>query len=263
MRGEIMSDNEWPANDYAIGSYIQATVAEKYLPNLELRPFDKVLDIGCGNGTFTKNILAKIPTGSAVGIDSSQSMLDLAQEVSKEYPNFSTQKSDVLTMEFIDQFDYAVSFWCLQWASSDIQRAFSNILKALKPQGKFLTLFPAGDDPFILSYYALRSSGKFSSLKNFNPPVDYTNLDNLQRKLNSLACKNLIVKLCQESIMLPSLDVFRKFVNGIGFYQGQLTAAEIQQINEAMVSYYDEECKKKHPSQYPFDFSIYLVMGEK
>ncbi|KTD78759.1 class I SAM-dependent methyltransferase [Legionella waltersii] len=258
-----MSEKEWPANDYAIGSYIQATVAEKYLSDLELKPSDKVLDIGCGNGAFTKNILAKTPSGSVLGIDSSQNMLDLAQEVSKEYPNFLTQKSDVLTMEFSDQFDYAVSFWCLQWASSDIEKAFSNILKALKSQGKFFTLFPAGDDPFILSFYALRRSGQFPSLKDFNPPVDYSNLDNLQRKLNSLPCKSLTVNLCQESIMLPSLDVFRKFVNGIGFYQGQLSVAEIQDINEAMVSYYENECKKKHLSQYPFDFSIYLVKGEK
>lgn len=52
-----MSRREWPANDYAIGSYIQATVAEEYLPYLNMKPADKVLDIGCGNGAFTKTFL--------------------------------------------------------------------------------------------------------------------------------------------------------------------------------------------------------------
>lgn len=154
-----MSRREWPANDYAIGSYIQATVAEEYLPYLNMKPADKVLDIGCGNGAFTKNILMKVPQGSVLGIDASENMLHLAQDVSKEYPNFSVQKADVLTMDFHLQFDYVVSFWCLQWACANIQKAFLNIVNALKPGGKFLTLFPAGDDPFIMSYYALKNQG--------------------------------------------------------------------------------------------------------
>lgn len=52
-----MSRREWPANDYAIGSYIQATVAEEYLSYLKVNPTDKILDIGCGNGAFTKIFL--------------------------------------------------------------------------------------------------------------------------------------------------------------------------------------------------------------
>ncbi|MFO2553307.1 methyltransferase domain-containing protein [Legionella pneumophila serogroup 1] len=258
-----MSRREWPANDYAIGSYIQATVAEEYLSYLKVNPTDKILDIGCGNGAFTKNILMKVPQGSALGIDASENMLHLAQDVSKEYPNFSVQKADVLTMDFHLQFDYVVSFWCLQWACANIQKAFLNIVNALKPGGKFLTLFPAGDDPFIMSYYALKKSGQFASLHDFIPPVDYSHLNNLEKKLESLSCQELKVKLCRQSITLPSLDVFRKFVNGIAFYQGQLPNEEIQKINEAMVQYYDNECQAKYHGEYQFNFTIYLVTGEK
>ncbi|CZG70584.1 TPA: methyltransferase domain-containing protein [Legionella pneumophila subsp. pneumophila] len=258
-----MSRREWPANDYAIGSYIQATVAEEYLSYLKVNPTDKILDIGCGNGAFTKNILMKVPQGSVLGIDASENMLHLAQDVSKEYPNFSVQKADVLTMDFHLQFDYVVSFWCLQWACANIQKAFLNIVNALKPGGKFLTLFPAGDDPFIMSYYALKKSGQFASLHDFIPPVDYSHLNNLEKKLESLSCQELKVKLCRQSITLPSLDVFRKFVNGIAFYQGQLPNEEIQKINEAMVQYYDNECQAKYHGEYQFNFTIYLVTGEK
>lgn len=258
-----MSEREWPANDYAIGSYIQATVAEQYLPYLELNPTDSILDIGCGNGSFTKKILTKVPYGSVLGIDASENMLTLAKEVSKEYLNFSVKKADVLSMEFNSSFDYVVSFWCLQWACADIKRAFANIINAVKPGGKFFTLFPAGDDPFIMSYYALSKSGQFASLHDFNPPVDYSLLDNLEKKLESLTCKDLKVQLCQQSITLPSLEVFRKFVNGIAFYQGQLPNEEIKEINEAMVRYYDNECQTKYHGEYRFNFTIYLVSGEK
>ena len=52
-----MTKQEWPANEYAIGSYIQATVADRYLDRLQINPDDTVLDIGCGNGIYSQKIL--------------------------------------------------------------------------------------------------------------------------------------------------------------------------------------------------------------
>ena len=257
-----MTPQEWPANDYAIGSYIQATVAEKYLNRLTIKESDEVLDIGCGNGAFTKRILDRVPNGALIGIDASQNMLDLAQELIKEYPNFSVKKADVHSMSFKSQFDYIVSFWCLQW-TTDIHKAFANIFQALKPGGKILTIFPAGDDPYILGYYALKKSGQFSSLKNFIPPVDYSKLDNLSDRLTDLPFQNFKVELCKQSIALPSLEVFRKFVNGIAFYQGQVADHEIELINDALVHYFDEECQSKYHGEYQFNFTSYLITGQK
>ena len=167
-----MPHQEWPAAAYAIGSYIQATIAEPYLNRLTMQATDQVLDVGCGNASFSKKILDKLPQGSLLGIDASENMVKLAKEVELIYPNFSTQQANVLTMNFKEQFDYIVSFWCLQW-SQDIHHAFTNIIQALKKGGKFLTLFPVGDDPYIMSYYALKESLKFPSLNNFKAPVDY------------------------------------------------------------------------------------------
>ena len=257
-----MSLREWPANDYAIGSYIQATVADNYLSRLNINPSDRVLDIGCGDGSYTRKVLAKVPTGSVLGLDASENMLHLARKVTSDYPNFSVQKGDVLNLDYSSLFDYIVSFWCLQWIS-DIHGAFVNIMNALKSGGKFLTLFPAGDDPYILGYYAVKESGQFANLINFKPPVDYSNLSNLTSKLEPIPCSQLRVELCQQSIMLPSLDVFRKFVNGIAFFQGQIPEQEIRQINEAIVRYFDNECKNKYNGEYQFNFTIYLITGEK
>jgi len=258
-----MSEKEWPADDYAIGSYIQATVAEKYLSCMDIKPSDRVLDLGCGNGAFTRKILDKVPKGSVLGIDASENMLELAKAVTKDYPNFSIKKSDVHTMQFSHKFDYIVSFWCMQWAS-DIRKLFENIFNALKTGGKILAVFPAGDDPYIMGYYAIKKSGQFSNaLEYFNPPVDYTRLEHLSSKLNDLGFENLNVKLCKESITLPSLDIFRKFVRAIPFYQGQVPEDEIKLINETLVNYFNEECQKKYQGEYQFNFTVYLVTGTK
>ncbi|RUR16240.1 class I SAM-dependent methyltransferase [Legionella sp. km535] len=257
-----MSERDWPANDYAIGSYIQASVADHFLPNIKIAPTAKVLDIGCGNGSYTRKILDMVPKGSVLGIDPSENMLKLAHEITFEYPNFSIKKDNVISMKYTEQFDSIVSFWCLQW-TTNIYKSFEHIIKALKPGGTFFTLFPSGDDPFIMSYYALRDSGRFSALSDFKPPMDYSQLTNLNNKLQTLACKTLNVELCKQSIILPSLDVFRKFVNGIAFYQGQLADPDVKEINEAMVQYFENECQLHYQGEYQFNFAIYLVTGEK
>lgn len=257
-----MSNKEWPANDYAIGSYIQSTVTDLYMDSLDCPPSGRILDIGCGNGAYTRKILDTVPQGSVLGIDASENMLHLAQDVIKDYPNFSIQKDDVLTMKFASEFDCIVSFWCLQWVD-DIVKAFGNIINALKPGGKLFTIFPAGDDPFIMGYYALREAGQFRSLDHFTPPMDYARLDNLPERLKAIPCKRLTLELRRHSIILPSLDVFRKFVNGIAFYQGQVPGHEIKDINEAMVQNYNRDCQKNHHGELQFNFTIYVVTGEK
>ncbi|CDZ77882.1 Demethylmenaquinone methyltransferase [Legionella massiliensis] len=258
-----MLTQEWPAHDYAIGSYIQASIANNYLQALEIEPGDDVLDIGCGNGAFSRKIIDKIPQGQFLGIDASENMLALARQEFTAYPNANLQHADVLAMPFSNQFDYIVSFWCLQWCAFAIDRAFLNIHKALKSKGKVLALFPSGDDPFITSYYAIKASGQFSCLNDFKPPVDYQHFQNLEQKIRVLPFKHLKIERLKHQFLLPSLDVFRKFVNGIAFFQGQIPDEQIKTLNEAMVDVYERECQEKFSGEYWFNLSIYLVQGEK
>jgi ubiquinone/menaquinone biosynthesis C-methylase UbiE len=257
-----MLNYEWPADDYAIGSYIQATTADRFLPSLHLPETAYVLDIGCGNGSYTEKILTKVPHGTVLGIDPSENMLALAEKVSNKYSNFHIKKENVLNMNYTNQFDCVVSFWCLQWVT-DIKQAFTNIHKALKPNGTVFTILPAGDDPFINAYYAVKRSRQFSCLRDFKAPVDYSELNELEEKLKTIPFKSLKVTLEHPSIILPSLDIFKKFVNGIAFYNGQVSDSDIKQINEAMVSWYEQECITNWQGEHRFNCSLYLVTGEK
>ena len=257
-----MSDCDWPAEDYAIGSTIQRTTADLYLDQLVLKATDRVLDIGCGDGAYTRNIIERVPEGAVLGIDSSESMLQLAREKADTYPNFSVQLCDAETMTFEEQFDQVVSFWCLQW-THDIVKAFSNIHRALKPGGQVMTLFPAGDDPFINHFYRVRDSGRFACLDGFKPPMDYRQMEGVDRKLEDLAFSSLSVHLNSGSLTLESLDVYRKFVNGIAFFQGQLNDEDRQAVDEAMVESFERECQEKHHGEWVFDMKIFCVRAEK
>lgn len=257
-----MATYEWPAGNYAVGSYIQAAVAEQYLRYLNPDPADYILDIGCGDGSFTTKIITKVPKGRVLGIDRSENMLQLARAKAVDYPNFSVQKSDVLEMNFKQQFDHVVSFWCLHWCM-DLPTAYKNIYEALKPGGKILTLLPTGDDPFITSYETVKASGDFPQLKEFVPPIDYQKVRHLPAIIARLPFKNAQVDMPKQTILLPSLEIFRKFVNGLAFFNGHVPEEDIPLINEALVKAYDVECQKKYRGEYWFNFSIFLVRAEK
>jgi len=258
-----MPTQEWPAHDYAMGSYIQANIANNHLQSLEIEPTDYVLDIGCGNGAFSRKILDKIPQGRFLGIDASENMLALAKQEIAAYPNAKLQHADVLTMSFNKQFDYIVSFWCLQWCAFAIEEAFRKIYQALKSNGKIFALFPSGDDPYITSYYTIRDSGQLSCLNDFKPPVNYQHFQNLEEKIRALPFKRLKIERPKHQFLLPSLDIFRKFVKGVAFFQGQIPEQQIKELNEAMVGAYEQECQEKFSGEYWFNLSIYLIQGEE
>lgn len=258
-----MSLQEWPAEDYAVGTYIQTNIAKNYLKYLSIKPTDYVLDIGCGNGAFSRNIIDKIPQGLFLGIDSSENMLKLAKEELMNYPNARVQQDDVLTMKFYEQFNYIVSFWCLHWCALAIETAFLNMYHALKPEGKILAFFPSGADSFITSFEKIKASAAFPSLEQFKPPVNYLDYHHLQEKMRALPFKGMQVKQFEHRLLLPSLDIFRKFVNGIAFFHGQLASDKINEINEAVVNVFEQECQEKYRDKYEFSIAMYLINAER
>jgi len=257
-----MEKRDWPADDYAIGSYIQATVADFYLNQFHPEPTDAILDIGCGDGSYSVKILKKIPHGTLTGIDASDTMLKLAEKTAQSYPNFKVQKGDALSIDFSNSFDAITSFWCLQW-TNNIPLAFEKIFQALKPGGQIFIIFPSGDDAYIKSYQAVKASNIFSELEHFTPPVIYTDPAILEKQLLKLPFTELNIQRIPQSVTLPDLSVFQRFINGIGFYQGQIPADKIASINEAMVQWYDSVCKSKYKGQYQFNFSPFYITGKK
>lgn len=252
---------EWPAEAYAIGSYIQNTIADRYFKDVYISKDAKVLDIGCGNGNYTKTILKKVPEGHVTGFDASFNMLKLADELKKDFPNFSTQHGSVLDMPYHHEFDFITSFWCLQWIT-DIRAAMLQIAKSLKPHGRFFIMIPAGTEPYITTFYALKASNKYPQLHDFKPPMDYNHFKNLPEKLKDLPFQSLKCNQITTSLTLPNLDTFRKFVDGIAFYQGQMSNDEVKEMNHAMVQYYDDYCQKHHQGVYVFDCGIWVLEGE-
>src|SRR5205809_5693269 len=62
-----------------------AAPSEKLLDELHLKPNDRVVELGCGPGGFTRRVLKRLgPDGFVVGVDSGAGMLEQARSYLKD-----------------------------------------------------------------------------------------------------------------------------------------------------------------------------------
>ena len=99
----------------------------------------KILDIGCGNAAFLRQMATKIESGD--GVDASAGMLNMAETKTKEKQiqnlNFSQIKGPKLDFED-NRFDYVISV--LSFRYLDWDPMVQEILRVLKPGGRILIL---------------------------------------------------------------------------------------------------------------------------
>ena len=127
---------EWNALEYARASELQKAMAGEALSLLDLRGTERILDVGCGNGRITAEIAARVPEGSALGVDSSADMIAFASThfgpPLRQNLRFETANARHLT--FRAEFDLVVSFNALHWIPEQAD-ALRSIRSALKSTG--------------------------------------------------------------------------------------------------------------------------------
>ncbi|XP_012521864.1 juvenile hormone acid O-methyltransferase isoform X2 [Monomorium pharaonis] len=131
------------------GSIMQRRDAQDVLEefNCELSKMrGRCLDIGSGPGEITKEMLLPLLPNDAevVGADISEAMVEYARKKYSVDKRLSYIVLDIETSELpsdqVGRYENVVSFYCLHWCN-DIWRAFDNIYKLLRPNGKALMMF--------------------------------------------------------------------------------------------------------------------------
>jgi SAM-dependent methyltransferase len=159
----VVSTSKWDAADYAkVGAFV-AELGGAALDLLDPQPGERILDIGCGEGTLTKKIVGR---GAAVlGIDNSPEMIAAARS-----NGIDAVLLDVADMTFSAEFDAAFSNATLHWVLEKEQAARA-IFRALKAGGRF-----AGEMGGEGNLEKLREAlDEELIIRGFVPPVEASN----------------------------------------------------------------------------------------
>lgn len=81
-----------------------AAPSEELLDRLRLQPSDRVVELGCGPGAFTKRIFNRLGTqGRVTSVDSAPGLLEQAKAALAAFPNFNPVAADVSALgEWLD-----------------------------------------------------------------------------------------------------------------------------------------------------------------
>jgi trans-aconitate 2-methyltransferase len=156
---------EWDAAEYNRHSAMQEAMAAEQLALLTLAGAERVLDVGCGDGKVTASIAARVPRGSALGVDPSRDMVAFASRHfgPPAHPNLRFEVGDARALPYRDEFDLVVSFNALHWVPEQAA-ALRSLRAALRPGGRAVLRFvAAGERESIESVIErVRKSGRWA-----------------------------------------------------------------------------------------------------
>jgi trans-aconitate 2-methyltransferase len=128
--------HEWDATTYQQVSTPHQSWGAEILDRLPLRGDETVLDLGCGTGRVTEQLLERLPDGHVVGIDGSATMLaEAEQRLGGDRTTF--RQSDLTVFTVDEPADAAVSSATFHWIA-DHDALFAHVRAALKPGAPFV-----------------------------------------------------------------------------------------------------------------------------
>ena len=120
----------WSASDYAKNGRFVQEMAGPVFAMLAPKPGERILDLGCGDGTLTAEI--KAAGADVLGLDLSDELLAVAR-----MKGLNVRKADGHALDFVQEFDAVFSNAALHWMRAP-DLVIAGVARALKPRGRFV-----------------------------------------------------------------------------------------------------------------------------
>jgi trans-aconitate methyltransferase len=122
--------NTWSSERYREHAPYVPTLGAAVLELLAPQPGERILDIGCGDGTLTRQIVERGST--IVGVDTSPQMIEAARA-----REIDARLVDAEALPFDQEFDAVFSNAALHWIR-DHDALLDGVARALRPGGRFV-----------------------------------------------------------------------------------------------------------------------------
>jgi trans-aconitate methyltransferase len=141
----------WDGSAYAANTGHHRAQDAAFLADLPLRSTDRLLDLGCGSGDFTRILADLVADGVVVGVDPQPSMLAEARGRAAANQRFALGTGQALAAAVaalepafdgpafdVPAFDVIVSRATLHWVpAGDVPAVYANVFGLLRPGGWF------------------------------------------------------------------------------------------------------------------------------
>jgi ubiquinone/menaquinone biosynthesis C-methylase UbiE len=122
------------------------------LEMLEISPRDRVLDVACGPGNFTRDFARAAEGGLVIGVDASETMLAAAvrsgnPEGGANLANLAYVRGDASALPFRDAGFDAVCCFAALYLINEPMRAIDEIVRVLAPGGRVAVLTSCNRGP--------------------------------------------------------------------------------------------------------------------
>ena len=147
----------------AHAQYSNFNLHEWIKTKFKIKPGENILDLGCGNGNYTKVFWEFIkPDGHIIGLDKNENLINEAKvnydDLPQEQVKFSAHNYDEPFLETGLQFDWIFAIYSLYYTEDSLKLV--DVLKEqLKPGGKFVVIGPAPENAKDLSDFSYGLTG--------------------------------------------------------------------------------------------------------
>lgn len=132
------------------------------LDQLDAWTFDSLIDVGCGDGRFLRELAAERPSVDTLGIDYSERSIAMARGMN---PDLDYEVVDLLSADLTREFDIATAIEVLEHIPPDDLPAFvSSISDVLADDGQFVLTVPHENKPVQDKHYQHFSAADLESL---------------------------------------------------------------------------------------------------
>src|SRR5688572_4331922 len=125
--------NRWTSDTYRANAAYVPALGEAVFQLLNPKAGERILDVGCGEGSLTTRIVAAGST--VVGVDASEEMVAAARA-----RGIDARMIDAEQLPFEREFDAVFSNAALHWVR-DHDAMLAGVRRALKPGGRFVAEF--------------------------------------------------------------------------------------------------------------------------
>ncbi len=127
----------WDAETYdKIGTPMRRW-AQAVIDDLGLKGDETVLDAGCGSGSVTLDLWARLPEGKIIAVDASLDMIDKLKRTLEErgIKNIEAIQSDLTKLQLTEQVDIVFSNAVFHWIQDD-DGLFGSLARATRHGGR-------------------------------------------------------------------------------------------------------------------------------